>query len=106
MDSETKFVCKISALTQEQRDRQVQVYHWLADARRSVLELDDGYAFEYPAEMDIYPLRGEFIGFEHLCCPFFRLSIELEPEAKSVWLKVTGEPGVKAFVYAEFISED
>lgn len=105
MDSETKFVCKISALTQEQRDRQVQVYHWLADERRSVEELEDGYAFEYPTDPGTLGLLGEFIGFEHLCCEFFRMSLEVEPEAKSAWLKITGVEGVKPFVYAEFLSD-
>src|SRR5215216_5069160 len=104
MDSETKFVCKISALTEEQRDRQPQIYHWLAELRLSVRELDNGYAFEYADLVDTYPLLGEFIALEHRCCPFFHLMLEVEPEAKSVWLHVTGVEGVKEFAYAEFLS--
>jgi hypothetical protein len=92
------------ALTEEQRNRHTQVYHWLADLRLSVQELDDGYAFEYAVEPATTALLGEFMGLEHLCCPFFRLTLAVEPEAKVVLLKVTGAEGVKEFVYAEFLS--
>ncbi len=104
MSQEPIFACDMSALSDEQRNRHHQVYHWLAELRLSVSELEDGYGFEYAAEPATFALLGEFMGLEHLCCPFFRLALEAEPEAKTVWLKVTGVEGVKEFVYAEFLS--
>lgn len=104
MSAETVYACDLSALSDEQRNRHTQVYHWLVDLRLAVQELDNGYAFEYAAEPTTYTLLGEFMGLEHLCCPFFRLTLEVEPDAKTVWLKVTGAEGVKDFVYAEFLS--
>jgi hypothetical protein len=104
MNPET-FACDMSALSDEQRQRQVQVYHWLADLRLDVRELDDGYAFDYAADPSTYPILAEFMALEHLCCPFFRMALEVEPGAKTISLKVTGAEGVKDFVYAEFLSE-
>lgn len=104
MDSQPTFACDLSALTDEQRNRHHQVYHWLTELRLSVRGLDNGYAFEYADIVDTYPLLGEFIALEHRCCPFFHLTLEVEPQAKSVWLHVTGVEGVKEFAYAEFLS--
>lgn len=104
MSSEPVYACDMKALSEEQRNRHTQVYHWLAELRISVQELENGYAFEYAAEPATTALLGEFMGLEHLCCPFFRLTLEVEPEAKVVLLKVTGAEGVKDFVYAEFLS--
>jgi hypothetical protein len=103
MASET-FACDLSALTDDQRQRHVQVYHWLTELRLDVRELDDGYAFDYAADPATYPLLGEFMALEHLCCPFFRLALDVEPHAKTITLRVTGAEGVKDFVYAEFLS--
>lgn len=104
MISEPTFACDLSALTNDQRKRQRQVSHWLADLRRSVRKLDNGYAFEYADEIETYPLLGEFIAFEHRCCPFFHFKLEVAPEAQSIWLHITGVEGVREFVYAEFLS--
>jgi hypothetical protein len=104
MHPETQFACDLSALTNDQRQRQRQVSHHLTELRRSVRELDNGYAFEYADEVASYPLLGEFIAFEHRCCPFFHFNLEVAPEAKSIWLHITGTEGVKEFVYAEFLS--
>ncbi len=104
MESQPVFACDLSTLAAEQRKRQQQVHHTLADLRLSVRELDNGYAFEYTDDLPTYPLLGEFIAFEHRCCPFFHFNLEVEPEAKSVWLHITGVEGVKDFVVAEFLS--
>ncbi|MEP7291118.1 MAG: hypothetical protein ABI835_05015 [Chloroflexota bacterium] len=104
MSSQPGFACDMLALTAEQRQQHQQVAQRLTDLRLAIHELKDGYAFEYAAEPETYVLLGEFMSLEHLCCPFFRLALEVEPEAKSVWLRVTGAEGVKAFVQAEFLS--
>ncbi len=98
------FACDLSALTDDQRQRHVQLYHWLTDLRLDVRELDDGYAFDFAADPSTYPIVAEFMALEHLCCPFFRLALEIEPGGKTIALRITGTEGVKDFVYAEFLS--
>ncbi len=98
------YACDLAALSDDQRQRHVQIYHWLADLRLDARELEDGYAFDYAAEPATFPLVAEFMALEHLCCPFFRLALEVEPGAKIITLRVTGAEGVKEFVFAEFLS--
>jgi len=44
---------------------------------------------------------AEFVSLEKLCCPFLNFEITVEAENGSVWLKLTGREGVKAFVREE-----
>jgi len=43
----------------------------------------------------------EFVANERLCCPFFGLAVEIEPEGGPLWLRLTGRDGVKPFIKAE-----
>jgi hypothetical protein len=49
---------------------------------------------------------AEFISLERLCCPFFNFVLEVEPESGPLWLKMTGQDGVKQFLQAEFNVKD
>jgi len=41
------------------------------------------------------------MGREHLCCSFFRLTLDIEPGQESAWLRITGSSQVKEFLQAE-----
>ncbi|QXD13701.1 hypothetical protein GQ464_009430 [Rhodocaloribacter litoris] len=97
----SEFACKWDAIPQEDRSRHSAVTEQLFHSVKQVKELSDGFAFELPSNALTLRQAAEFISREMLCCPFFRLVLEVEPESGRVWLKLTGKEGVKHFIHAE-----
>jgi hypothetical protein len=93
--------CDLTAISAEEREAHEllakQLFFDTVPERR---ELPDGYAFKFRA--DQYPLVAAFIANERLCCPFFRFTLEVAPAQASLWLRLTGDDGVKEFIQAEF----
>ncbi len=94
-------VCDLSALDAEQRARHQALAQELRAGALEVQELADGYAFRYSPEPSLFIRLAEFVTLERLCCPFLRLALEFEPERGPVWLRITGQEGVKQFLLAE-----
>ena len=90
--------CDLSAMTPDQRQRHEQAFEKLNSIRQSVLELPDGYAWQFPGDTDTGFVVAEFMLMEHLCCPFFRFTLEVEPGHGSIWLRFTGSEQVKEFL--------
>ncbi|HET8522840.1 MAG TPA: hypothetical protein VFL82_06380 [Thermomicrobiales bacterium] len=65
---------------------------------RSVEELGDGYALEFPAEMSVAERLTEFIGFERRCCPFFTFEMVFHPANGPIWLRLRGPDGAKSVI--------
>ena len=100
--TESPLVCDLTGLTAEQRERRgTLAKDHLALAREELRELPDGYAFRFPAELELSLKLTEFITLERRCCPFLTLVLEFEREDGPLWLKVTGGEGVKEFLQAE-----
>ncbi len=91
--------CDLSALDVTERDRRQILAERLHVAPQDMRDLSDGYAFRYPADLCL--AVAEFIALERRCCPFFRFVLELEPDGGPLWLRLTGLPGVKAFIRSE-----
>src|SRR5215467_2671561 len=98
---EQVLACTISEFSPEDRQRHQQVIDELRAARKSVRELTDGVAFEYPSDPRTLMNIAEFMSREHLCCSFFRLTLEIKPGQASAWLHITGGTQVKEFLHAE-----
>jgi hypothetical protein len=97
--------CDLSALTDAQRERHIEVSRQVLAGKQALVELADGYRLQFPDDPAWYMLLGEFISMEHRCCPFFRLALEVEPGAKAIGLRVSGDAeGIKAFIQAEMLS--
>jgi hypothetical protein len=99
---ETKFVCDMTALDPHERAR----HHALAATLRPAIlgfeELADGYAARFPREPERVRELAEFVTYESRCCPFLTLAVELAGDGGPLRLRVTGAPGVKPFIRAEF----
>jgi hypothetical protein len=97
------FACNRSALTAADRKRH---FDELGPALRSMVknvrELQDGYEFEFPADTEVFRLVAEWAAGEHLCCPFFDIDLRQEREKGTLWLRLSGGPGVKQFIEADF----
>lgn len=99
---ESPFFCNRTALTAEQRQRQLELRKTLGSALIGVQELADGYEFEFTPAPGNYQALAEFTPMEVACCPFFDVSIRLEREQGKLWWRLTGREGVKPFIRAEF----
>lgn len=93
--------CNLKALAPEARVRHAKLTRAVFSAVAERRALDDGYQFRLDsAKVPIADL-GQWIAWEHQCCPFFRFRMEVD-EAGALWLALSGGQGVKGFIEAEF----
>jgi hypothetical protein len=95
------FVCNMNALSSEQRARHQELENHLRLVVHEICELIDGFEFLFQFAEGTYADLAEITPLEHACCPFFSISIRLEPGAKLVW-RLSGPEGIKQFIRAEF----
>lgn len=93
--------CNIFALTEPERSAHFALSEALftqdVQERR---ELPDGYAFSFAASE--FPRVAAFVANERRCCPFLTFGIDVPPGDTVMWLRLTGNEHVKAFIGAEF----
>ena len=100
--AESPLACVPTALSPAERVRHFdELGPKLRSIRKSVRELPDGYAFEYPGDSATYRLVTEWSAGERVCCPFFDIDVRSEREGGPVWVRVTGREGVKNFIETE-----
>jgi hypothetical protein len=92
---ESPFICDLTAIDAEQRERHRVAAQHIHSAVQEVREISDGYAFRLPVEPSTVLLAAEFLTLERLCCPFLTLVLEVECERGPLWLKLTGREEVK-----------
>ena len=97
------FACNAVALSSEVRKRHFEELEpALLKLTKSMRELPDGYEFEFPADSSTYQLLTEWAFQERLCCPFFDIALRFDGESGPLWLRLTGRPGTKEFIKAEW----
>lgn len=95
--------CDPNALGQAQHDHYQQLHQTLFAAMQRIEEREDGYSLAFPAQM--LSLVAEYVALERLCCPFLRFSIQVEPGRDALQLTLSGQPGVKEFLYNNLICD-
>jgi hypothetical protein len=99
---ESPFACNRSALNGTARKHHFdELGPALRTRVKNVRELPDGYEFQFPADPETFRLAAEWIAGEHLCCPFFDIELKQERENGSLWIRLSGRPGVKQFIRAD-----
>lgn len=91
--------CRLDALEGQQTLR----YQELRKAMKSAVEtreLPDGYAVRFPSDPTLFVKVAEWITLERLCCSFLAFGLDWS-ERDGVLLRLTGGPGVKAFLGAQ-----
>lgn len=100
---ESPFACDRMALNAEQRKRH---FEELGPKLRTLVlqarELPDGYEFQFPGDAPTFQLIAEWAAGEHRCCPFFDIGLRLDREGGAAWIRLTGRPGAKEFIRADF----
>src|SRR5262245_19691063 len=104
--SEAPIACNLAAIPAERLEQHKATAEQIFGAVGEICELPDGYAFRLPETTDMLLKVAEFVSHERLCCPFFRFTLELEPQGGPLWLKLTGAEGVKQFLFFEFNLEN
>jgi hypothetical protein len=100
---ESPFACDRLALTPEERKRHFdELGPMLRSLKKSVKELPDGFAFEFPVDPASIKLVAEWAAAERRCCPFFDIDLRMEREGGSFWMGLTGRDGVKEFIKSDF----
>ena len=97
----SSFSCNLSALDRDQRKRHDFLGKDLFPKHLEIKEMPDGYGVRFPNNRLLFVALSEWITLEQLCCPFLTLSLELHHHQGPIWLKATGEDGVKNFLRAE-----
>jgi hypothetical protein len=99
----SSFACNALALSPDVRKRHFEELEpALLKLTKSRRELPDGYEFEFPADNSTYQLLTEWAFQERLCCPFFDIDLHFDRESGPLWLRLTGRPGTKEFIKAEW----
>jgi hypothetical protein len=102
LNSQTSFYCNTKSLSIAEWVHKGQISQKMKIARAERKELADGYAFRFRPEAVSLLELADWVSSEARCCPFFDMSIEVEPDGGPLWLKLTGKEGVKPFIRMEF----
>lgn len=95
---ETPIACNLGALDADGRARRAALAARVMSLVTDVHERADGYALRLDPTAEASREALEWFLLEHRCCPFLRLEVVLEPDPGSLWLRLSGGPGVKEFL--------
>lgn len=94
--------CDMTAMSGSEREHYRELRARLEGAIEETRELENGYAFRWPSDVVSLVEIAEFVEKERKCCPFLDFEVAVARECGPVWLKMTGQEGVKTFLRAEF----
>lgn len=87
--------CDLTAIPSSVREEHVVTAPQLFQTAQEVQELSNGYAFRFLNEPGKFMAIAKYIENERLCCPFFNFELEVKPDGGALWLRLTGNQGVK-----------
>ena len=95
MNENQSLACDLTAIPSSVREEHVITAPQLFAKAQEVQELPNGYAVRFLNEPGRFMAIAKFIENERLCCPFFNFGLELERNSGQLWLRLTGDEGVK-----------
>ena len=98
------FTCNLKAISLARRPHYNDLFKRLLAAVRGRNEILNGYALNLDAKAITLSEVAEWISLERLCCPFLTLTLKASGNQPDWTLTLTGPPGVKAILDAEFHS--
>jgi hypothetical protein len=99
------FSCNLRGLTQAERAEYQGLIAKLKQSVVEVRELADGFSFRISSQKINLVALSRWVELERHCCAFFRFGIDVEPYEGAIWLRLTGAPGVKAFLKTEMMND-
>lgn len=104
-DQEIPLACDMSKMSKTQRERYNELAQILETRRQAVHELADGFALVFPSNTETQVAVAEFMSLEHLCCPFLRLTMGVEPGGSTLTFSLTGSGEAKAVIRSELFGD-
>jgi len=86
----------------ELQERRRHLLQKVRSAVTELRELEDGYAYCFPADDDWLVELVRLVNLERQCCPFLRFRLTRESGNGPIWLEMTGPEGTKEFLAANF----
>lgn len=100
---DSPFACNLNAFTAQERKRHFEELSPALLARMTgKRELANGYAFQFRNDAKTFAMLSEWVEQERRCCPFFDIVLKVDREGGPLWMELTGRPGTKQFVEADF----
>jgi len=101
--TQSPFGCDRLALTPALRHRHFdELGPFLRTKVDAVRAEPDGYSFRFPNDWGTFASLTEWMNGERRCCPFFDFNLGVAREQGEIWLKLSGRPGTRDFIRAEF----
>lgn len=98
-EDQPPIACDLGRLSPAERARLDEVAPAVFARAVGVRVQADGYALHLGApNLDLARLLADFVVLDHVCCPFLRHSIDVEPASGGVWLRLTEGPGAREAV--------
>ena len=91
--------CRPNALDATARQRQQALLERVRGLIEAREELADGRVFRLPPTVEVLRDVAEWASLERRCCPFLAFTLEWRMD-DTVWIRLTGGPGVKEFLAA------
>jgi hypothetical protein len=98
--AEEPYSCNMGALSEQELADYQELAMTLRSSVQEIKELKNGFAFKLPA--DAVVSTSQWIVYERKCCPFFDFELEIAKDSGPVWLRVSGDKGIKDFIRTEF----
>ena len=94
-----------SLTPEEFQARRAELWPDLIERADAVTPLEDGYQLRF-VNGDVLVRRiGEMIELEQACCPFLDFGVEVDAEAGTTTLSITGPEGTREFLTGLFGQE-
>jgi hypothetical protein len=78
--------------------RRAELLGTVREACLETRELEDGFAYRFPADEKWIANLAQLITFERECCPFLRFGLRVEAASGPIWLELSGPEGTKDFL--------
>jgi hypothetical protein len=100
MSSDPPIACQLKALDARERARQKELLEIVRGKIRRVVELEDGFEIELPADPASFMEVAEWVNLERRCCAFAKFAI-ISMEEDDLRVRLSGGPGAREVLLAE-----
>ena len=98
---QTGIACDLTIFNTKDRMKfPVQTQALFADAQK-IRELENGFAIQFCDQPEQRAQIEDFVIRESQCCSFLEFNITHDTDSETIWLRITGENGVKEFLQIE-----
>lgn len=94
----TNLTVACSLLPAELKERRLSVLSRMRSAVTQIIELENGYNYQFGAGRELITELANLVVLEHQCCPFLTFRIIVEPGEGPISLEMTGPEGTKEFL--------